>query len=228
MNFESPILKTISTAADVITLIGVITAIGLFKKRNHNLLAFKISMLLQYMLRFAIIIIGTTLIFYITAFLYSFILPIFKGDWGKDLYWEKDKEIQHLLAYVLSACIGLPIFWIYSTIVWTSSFRQTKIFLNHFLPKGTLSTEKEYALEIISATYGSKRIIDVTQLLREMVLNNSLTVTASNELAGDPDVGVRKKMIIMYKVGGKQYQKQVEEGYSITIPSTTEKTGHEI
>jgi len=58
-------------------------------------------------------------------------------------------------------------------------------------------------LEIIKAIYGTvNKFIDVTTKLNEQVKNNKLSIKASNNIAGDPDVGVPKRLTINYKING--------------------------
>jgi hypothetical protein len=74
-------------------------------------------------------------------------------------------------------------------------------------------------LEILSASYGSQqREVEVTACLVHMIKAGRLTVTASNELAGDPHSGVQKTLSIRYRSYGKVYWVRVEEGQSISLP----------
>ncbi len=76
-------------------------------------------------------------------------------------------------------------------------------------------------LEIISAKYGTPqtdKLTDVTELLVTKIVNNRLTITASNDLAGDPDPGIVKSLTILYRIGQRQMQATIMEGVTHTIP----------
>ena len=75
-------------------------------------------------------------------------------------------------------------------------------------------------LEIIEATYGTnKNKLDVTEKLRKHVLDNTLTIQASNSFFGsDPDKGIKKKLRVKYNFAGKPHEKTVIETQSIHLP----------
>jgi len=74
-------------------------------------------------------------------------------------------------------------------------------------------------LEILSAYYGSQqKRLDVKRNLSEMIKGGKLTVTASNQIAGDPHPGVIKILFIKYLTHGKVYSVEIVEGRSITLP----------
>ncbi len=74
-------------------------------------------------------------------------------------------------------------------------------------------------LYIKRATYGTDiNSIDLTEILNSRIVNNSLTIFVSNDLAGDPDFGNLKKMIIEYVYNGNDYHLIVEENQELSIP----------
>lgn len=74
-------------------------------------------------------------------------------------------------------------------------------------------------LEILEAKYYTiNRSLDVTQIIKDKVQNNKLTLTASNEIAGDPEFGMVKKLFVRYVYGGEKSHKEVNEGELIKIP----------
>lgn len=76
-------------------------------------------------------------------------------------------------------------------------------------------------LEILHATYGSNELdkqIDVTSILRSQILNNKLTITSSNDIAGDPQYGVLKELVIAYRIGKEEFKITIIEGATETIP----------
>jgi Domain of unknown function (DUF3395) len=106
-----------------------------------------------------------------------------------------------------------------TTTVWTYSFNTAIDLINLVLPKRILLRKKQAVLEILKAIYGiESKEVDVTTILRNMLLNNSLTVTASNQLAGDPNPGIVKKLSIIYKYGNKEQQTEITEGEQVTLP----------
>lgn len=76
------------------------------------------------------------------------------------------------------------------------------------------------SLEIVSAQYGTApdKLIDVTELVVSRIVNNRLTIRASNDLAGDPNPGVVKSLSILYRIGQRQIQATIVEGATHTIP----------
>jgi len=220
MDSNTSIIQIISIIADFITIAGVIAAIRLLMfKRSLNLTGFKISMFLHYLLRIAIILFICSILFRFSDYFYSFLLSFFKESLGNNLYWEKGKEIQHILTYFITIAIFLSIAWILVTFIWSSSWNLAKDYVNLFLPKNKLLLKQEPVLEIMNATYRTdQKQLDVTDILRQMTDKNSLTVTASNKLAGDPHHGVGKKLIISYRVGQKNYMSDILEHETITIP----------
>lgn len=88
------------------------------------------------------------------------------------------------------------------------------------------------ALEILLAVYGilpdnpadalKPRVVDVTEILRQRVKNNTLTVKASNSLAGDPAPLIVKQMRVDYLLGGQPYSITVRENQTLTLPLGTE------
>ncbi|MCW3127340.1 MAG: repeat protein [Bacteroidetes bacterium] len=217
MNTNTDFFKIVAVTADFIAIGGVIAAIPFaLLKKNTNVFAFKISVFLSYLFRSAFIIALAVITWNIMSILLFFELITFNGE-GKA--WENGKEIQYLISYFLVSALGLVLLWMCGTIIWTSSFNYAKEFINLFLPKNKLILKKEAVLEIIRATYGSdQKNIDVTQTVRDLVLNNKLTVQASNSLGGDPHHGTYKKMQIDYRLGEKIYSKEISEGETITLP----------
>jgi len=73
-------------------------------------------------------------------------------------------------------------------------------------------------LEIKQAVYGAgDRTVDVTDRLRAMIRANTLSVEASNSLAGDPAQGVVKQLRITYTIGGEEKTAVVPEKESIEL-----------
>jgi hypothetical protein len=221
MEHSYTFLRVISVIADIITIFGVLIAIRLaILKRYENELAFKISMFLQYMVRTAIIVVGIFLIVYLSNYIYGFLIILLKCSTDvNQYYWEKGKELRHILSYFVTSAFCLPIAWIFITLIWTSSFNLTKDFINLFLPKNKILLKQAPLLEISNATYGTtNKKIDVTQTLRQMIHDNKLTVTASNEIAGDPEWGVVKDLVINYKIGNTVKKITINEGINVTLP----------
>ena len=89
-------------------------------------------------------------------------------------------------------------------------------------------------LVIRKATYGllseeeaphETRTVDVTEQLRGMLKDGSLSVVASNAIAGDPASLVVKQMRVEYLLDGKHYTKTVGENAMVDIPDGTENEG---
>lgn len=68
---------------------------------------------------------------------------------------------------------------------------------------------------ILGAVYGTR---DVTEKVRSMVLNNTLTITANNHTFGDPWPGTPKSLVIVYQYGALQPQVRIlQENATETI-----------
>lgn len=74
-------------------------------------------------------------------------------------------------------------------------------------------------LEIITATYGTEQVnLDVTEELKQKIVNNKLEIVASNSIKGDPAKGTIKKLTIKYVFGGKTMTKEFVERTKAIIP----------
>lgn len=74
-------------------------------------------------------------------------------------------------------------------------------------------------LEILEAKYYTpNKSIDITEKVIEKVVNNRLVLDATNEIDGDPEYGVVKKLKIKYKYSGETLEKEVDENKTIIIP----------
>ena len=221
MNLDSPFFKTLSIIADALAIATVMSAIPFaLLRKNESLLAFKVSNFLHYMLRTAICMAATFFVYRLSVLLYATTLVLLDADTSeRHFIWEDRRELSHLFAYFISITFGLSILWIFVSFIWTSSLNSTKEFFNLFLPKHKLLIKQKFSLEILSAVYKTdKKQIDVTPIVRQRVSENSLTIRASNELAGDPDPGIVKSLIIYYRIGQKERQITANEGDTITIP----------
>lgn len=74
---------------------------------------------------------------------------------------------------------------------------------------------------VIKGTYGSAdKSYDITQELNNAVVDNKLKLVLSNNIAGDPHVGVVKTGRIKYEFDGRKYEKEYTEGDVIDLPHT--------
>lgn len=75
-------------------------------------------------------------------------------------------------------------------------------------------------LMILSAKYGSgARSVDVTEFVRRKVVAGKLSMHATNaSLGGDPVLGVRKALEVVYSYAGKTYTKTIREGETLSLP----------
>lgn len=124
-----------------------------------------------------------------------------KGDW---LQFDKNPNIHYI----------------------ENAYLQTEniIFIVHaeqMLPNISFENIHKSPLEIISAIYGSPeqdKQIDVTSIVKDQIINNKLTITANNKIAGDPNLNVVKSLTIIYRIGEKLEQVSILEGATLTIP----------
>lgn len=77
----------------------------------------------------------------------------------------------------------------------------------------------ESEFKLLSAKYGTdQHSIDVYDKITSMIDKNGLRVTSSNDIAGDPHIGVRKKLVISFLSYGKEYKIEVPENETRTLP----------
>jgi hypothetical protein len=79
-------------------------------------------------------------------------------------------------------------------------------------------------LHIISAKYGAGNTWrDVSKQLTEKIRDNSLSIVASNDIAGDPFFGVVKSLRVDYVLDGERRTAQAQEGQWLHIPPDVER-----
>lgn len=78
---------------------------------------------------------------------------------------------------------------------------------------------KSRSFKILSATYGSgNTFIDITNQLNDAVEDNKLKIVMSNNIAGDPTPGIRKKGKIRYEYANKESEIEYAESDTIDLP----------
>lgn len=70
---------------------------------------------------------------------------------------------------------------------------------------------------------GRPGTVDVTDILRAKIVDDTLTVRADNSLAGDPAYLIVKQLRVDYTLNGEPYTKIVNENEMLTLPDGTEK-----
>lgn len=78
-------------------------------------------------------------------------------------------------------------------------------------------------LEIVKADYGvvalnKSKMVDVTDKLNSLIKDNSLSVSVSNALAGDPADGTVKAMLVEYSYDDKVYTLRLREHETLHLP----------
>jgi len=74
-------------------------------------------------------------------------------------------------------------------------------------------------IKLLSAIYGTnEHYFDVYDKINSMINENGLRVTSSNDIAGDPHKGVRKKLVIRYISYGEEHEVEVPENETRTLP----------
>ncbi len=66
-------------------------------------------------------------------------------------------------------------------------------------------------------------IADVTEAVRKMVVNNSVSIGATNANFGDPSPLIVKQLRVEYTLGGKPYVRTVNENDTMALPDGTEE-----
>lgn len=222
------VFLVISRTADILAITGL-SAAALFGwiKHTKTPTGFMINQFINKFFKCGLILV-LYLVFSrsILVLVYSLTLLLIKGNliYGTE-YWESGKEIQHVLAYLVTAALTLPLFWIIGTTIWTSSFEHTLELINLILPKSLkIQTDKfknDTSLDIISAIYKTDddHFTNVTEQIKRMVSNNKLEVTASNDLGGDPHKGFHKNLVINYRINGIEKTEIIPEYRTGVIPS---------
>jgi hypothetical protein len=81
------------------------------------------------------------------------------------------------------------------------------------------SNYENVKLKLLSAKWGSKEHTrDALEKLNLKIDENGLEAEATNDLVGDPDVGVRKKLFIHYLSFGKEYEVEIDEDHTRQLP----------
>lgn len=204
----------ISFIANIITIVLATYAIILgLSKKTKTLTGFKINYYVSRIFKTGIIIFVSGIIFQFTK---DIILSIIKDDFmsltGK------------LTSFIFIITSDIFLFWLIAPIIWKSSFAYTIEFVNLFLPNSYKINTQRFKNEIIfridQATYGKdSNIVDVTDKLQQMIKNDSLEITASNALAGDPFPGTLKDLIIDYTINGVAKREIIKERDTKIIPN---------
>jgi hypothetical protein len=193
-------LSPIADSVTIITLIWV-TFYG-FLKKHKNLLGFRINEFFGFLIKAALILVLGVLLFHLSSMIYFIILIMSKGNAEVEL-WETGHEIAHLISYFVAFAFGGTILWLLSTIVWTGSFKYViSLWDNSKLMNLIKDFTENKELIIDEAIYKTdQKSVDVTSIVRNMIKDNCLKITSSNSLAGDPDPGFRKILVIKYRFG---------------------------
>ncbi|MBN2863378.1 MAG: hypothetical protein JXN62_09475 [Bacteroidales bacterium] len=182
----------VSLIADIATIIALIglSTFGYIRK-NKDLIAFKINEFIKFIIKLTI----TLVIGYLFFILIFFINTKLLSSWNL---------LGKITIISILVIILLTILWLTSTIFWTMSLKYVRNFWN-FKAFKELSKELKRDTELVieEAIYKANDVkyFNVTEKLKEMILKNTLKVTSSNFLAGDPLYGVPKSLIISYRFG---------------------------
>lgn len=199
-------IKILSTLADIITIIAILGgAVWGFINKNKNFIGFRINQLTIFIFRFSFIL-----------FLVPFLLSIwfYFNNWFCSIipfFIYASPIILYIISCSITGLIIFAFFLLLSSIIFTSSFSFVISFFNTIFPKNfKIKTYGGFKLKILSAKYGTdETFFDVTENLNKMVENNSLTITASNAIAGDPAPQIKKKLTIKYQVSDYEEKESV-------------------
>lgn len=92
--------------------------------------------------------------------------------------------------------------------------------LQQWMDRSSAVTSGCGELRVLRATYGGQgKFSDVTQRLQSQVSGGRLNVTVTNDnMGGDPIYGVVKNLYIRYVCGGRDIEKTIGEGNTLSIP----------
>src|SRR6185369_7995724 len=81
-------------------------------------------------------------------------------------------------------------------------------------------------LTIVRATYGVPvKWFDVLEIVESKLKDGKLSVTADNELLGDPSFGDTKTLRVDYTVAGKPHTAEATEQETIEVPTAADGAG---
>ncbi len=85
-------------------------------------------------------------------------------------------------------------------------------------------------LEILDAGYGVKDgnidgMVDVTDKLNQLIKDNTLNVTVSNNIAGDPKPMEPKQLLVEYQYGSSTDSIRLNEGQTLSLPLANNESG---
>lgn len=216
-------LSVVSDLLSIVTIVGAFFY-GIFTKYK-NIIGYRINEFFGYVFRTAFILLFAVILFrLLSEELYDLILILTKGN-DNNLLWEKGHEIAYILSYFITGAISLGILWLFSTILWTGSFKYLKHIYDATGLKNLQDEMRTKKLIIEEALYVTSdknntetNFKNVTTLAQKMVKNNSLTITSSNSLAGDPHKNYLKNLNIKYRFGrGDIKMVTVPEHKTVTI-----------
>ena len=208
----------LSITADLLSVITIVGAFiyGLMTK-HENIIGFKINEIFGYVFKTAIILLFAIFLYRLSAIVYDLILVTAKGD-DNNLLWEKGHEIAYIISYFITGAISLIILWLLSTVIWTGSFKYVKHIWDstklmnlkdEMIAKRLIIEEAIYVT--IDANTADRNFIDVTRVAKKMVKKDTLTITSSNSLSGDPHINFGKNLVIKYRFGSGELK-------TITVP----------
>lgn len=144
-----------------------------------------------------IILVGTSLF---VLFVYKFCEIIFRSISG---------NFSSYLLKLINIRISIPIFYIILFIIIIIIIYKIYNYIKF----------KNRKLKIIKATYGTPgNVVDITNELNNAIMDNKLKIVLSNNIAGDPHVGVIKDGLIIYTYEGKESKKEYKENNTIELP----------
>lgn len=217
------IFDVISKIADIMTILGLssIPIYGIiFKYKNQ--LGNRIFRFSLTAFRFGLFILVWIIGINFSMFLYAVFLALLKGV-STPFYWEPGKELQHIIAYLVTGLIMVGILFPISMSIASFSL----FYIHQFISKltgGLIPFDKNNyprfaKLEIIKGLYGANTsFVNVTHILRAMVEDGQIHVQASNSLAGDPIWGVPKTLQVTYKLNDIENSVSIPEGGILEIP----------
>lgn len=131
--------------------------------------------------------------------------------------WSQYRIFWHCIA---SAFISTLIILVFQSMLNLKAIRdQDKAVLEAGNIKGGIIIGPLESFDLLAAEYWTpNKKLDVTNQLKERISNSKLKVTASNDIAGDPEIYVWKYLTVFYKKDGMFFVKTVKEGEELSIP----------
>jgi hypothetical protein len=229
--FDTDNVKLFSFINDLIAFIAFITAaIGVLRnaylKKEGSPFWRGIAQFLKYYVRTIVALFGLLVVSIPLLLIYGLLTMIIKaftnGSTAIDYFFcEEGQALAHILAYLFTSVVAIPMFIIVVVTSWSFSTIPARKFINWLFDREIVAPIPVKGLRIISANYGSNTSNeDVSNVLRERIVNNTLNIAVNNDLVGkELHAMAVKRLIVEYTFGSPEVKRIIiQENDSLILP----------